>query len=46
MEAAEPKVIEEGTAEQASRRGDWERSEWFRLWLELIRQPSTQGTAH
>jgi len=46
MENLEPKLVEDGSVEKTFSRGDWERSEWFQLWLELIRPGSTQGGAH
>ena len=45
MEPAEKNFETHNTEKQAERR-DWDRSEWFRLWLELIRQGSSQGAAH
>ena len=36
----EPKTEEKG------RERDWDRSEWFRRWLELIRQNPAQGSTH
>jgi hypothetical protein len=41
----EKKKVSEREAEEAKTRRDWDRSEWFRLWLELIRQ-APQGAGH
>lgn len=45
METSETNFETTKTEKQAERR-EWDRSEWFRLWLELIRQSSAQGAPH
>jgi hypothetical protein len=42
METAEIKDPKAPQTEQARMRREWDRSEWFRLWLELIRKNSPQ----
>jgi hypothetical protein len=46
METGKVKSVETGKAQQSPTRRDWDRSEWFRLWLELIRKGSPQGAGH
>lgn len=45
METTE-KNFETVQSEKQAERREWDRSEWFRLWLELIRQGSPHGAAH
>ena len=43
METADTKEQKAPRAEEARSRREWDRSEWFRLWLELIRRNSPQN---
>jgi hypothetical protein len=45
MNTLEMEKNKTGKREDPKARRDWDRSEWFRLWLELIRQ-APQGAGH
>ena len=48
MESFELEKTQNATGKkcESQARREWDRSEWFRLWLELIRQNSPQGAGH